>query len=382
MNESIAQAVASHRAAMLETLEQLHRMPEWGLHEYRTSAYLKQALAAASIPIREHTETGFTAELTGKEPGLCVGLRADIDALPFIDEAGQTYYAHTCGHDAHATIGLWTLIVLKELDLVKSGRVRVIFQPAEERLLGAKLMVEAGAGEMLDELYGVHIRPQQEARLGQAAAALWHGGSTVAEATIKGRPAHGARPHLGVNAIDGAALAVLGVNSLWANPAQQWSAKVTKLAGGGIASNIIPDRAVLTMDLRAEANGLMEEVVAKARGACLGAAAAVGGTAEFKLLASVPAADYDEETTGHLAAAITEVLGPDGLLAPIRSPGSDDFHEFRQADPKLKTAFLALGSDATPGLHDPQMTFAPEAVLTGVHILALTLARRVAASRR
>ncbi|HAI21571.1 MAG TPA: amidohydrolase [Clostridiales bacterium UBA8153] len=380
MNESIAQAVASYRAAILETLEQLHRMPEWGLQEHRTSAHLKAALAAAGIPIQELTETGFVAELTGKEPGLYVGLRADLDALPFIDEAGQTYYAHTCGHDAHATIGLWTLKVLKELELVKRGRVRVIFQPAEERLVGAKLMVEAGAGHLLDELYGVHIRPQQEARLGQAAAALWHRGSTVAESTIKGRPAHGARPHLGVNAIDGAALAVLGVNSLWANPAQQWSAKVTKLAGGGVASNIIPDRAVLTMDLRAESNGLMEEITGKARVACLGAAAAIGGTADFKLLVSVPAAAYDREAIGHLAAAITEVLGPEGLLMPIRSPGSDDFHEFRQANPQLKTAFLALGADATPGLHDPQMTFAPEAVLIGVHILALALARRVAES--
>ncbi|HHY92465.1 MAG TPA: amidohydrolase, partial [Firmicutes bacterium] len=75
---------------------------------------------------------------------------------------------------------------------------------------------------------------------------------------------------------------------------------------------------------------------------------------------------------------IEAVLGPEGLLEPIHSPGSDDFHEFKQADRNLKTAFLALGADATPGLHDPHMTFSTDALLTGIKILALALAQRVA----
>lgn len=378
MNAAVARAVEAYRAEILKTFHDLHGLPEWGLEEHKTAAYLKARLAEAGIAVRELTETGFTAEVAGAEPGPSVGLRADMDALPFKNEAGETYYLHACGHDAHSTMGLWTLKILKELGLVKRGRVRVIFQPAEERLVGAKNMVAAGAGQGLDELYGVHIRPIQEARLGQAAPALWHGGSTVAEVTIKGRAAHGARPHLGVNAIDGAALAILGINSLWANPAQQWSAKVTKIAGGGVASNIIPDKVVFTLDLRAETNALMEEITAKLKAACAGGAAAVGGTAEFNVLGSVPAAEYDQEAIANLARAIEAVLGPEGLLEPIHSPGSDDFHEFKMADRSLKTAFLALGADATPGLHDPHMRFATEALLTGTKILALALAHRVA----
>lgn len=377
MREEIIRTVEAHREEILRTYRDLHAIPEWGLEEFKTSAYIKERLNAAGIPVRAFTETGFTAEVVGNEPGPRVGLRADMDALPFKNEAGETYYVHACGHDAHSTMVLWALLVLKELGLVKKGLARAIFQPAEERLVGAKRMVEAGAGKDLDELYGVHIRPVQEVKLGQAAAALWHGASTVAEVTITGKAAHGARPHLGINAIDGAALAILGINSLWANPAAQWSAKVTKIVGGGVASNIIPDKVTFTIDMRAETNPLMEEIINKVKAACTGGAAAVGATAEVRILGSVPAAEYDAEAIANLSEAIKDVLGPEGLIEPIHSPGSDDFHEFKMADRTLKTAFLALGADCKPGLHDPQMTFDPEALLIGTKVLALALARRL-----
>jgi len=377
MREAILKATDAHKEAILKTYEQLHALPEWGLEEYKTSAYIKEWLRDADIPTRELAATGLVAELVGDEPGPVVGLRVDIDALPFKNEAGETYYVHACGHDAHTAMGLWVLKVLKELNLVKRGQVRVIFQPAEERLVGARNMIAAGAATGLDELYGVHIRPIQEARLGQAAPALWQGGSTVAELTVTGRAAHGARPHLGVNAIDGATLAIMAINSIWANPTQQWSAKVTKITGGGVASNIIPDRAIFTVDMRAETDSVMDEIIGKVRVAGEGGALAVGGKAEMSILGAVPAAQYDQELIDNLAVAITEVLGPEGLIPPIKSPGSDDFHEFKKADPRLKAAFLALGADATPGLHDPQMRLATDSLLIGTRILVFALAQRV-----
>jgi len=377
MREAILKATDAHKEAILKTYEQLHALPEWGLEEYKTSAYIKEWLRDADIPTRELAATGLVAELVGDEPGPVVGLRVDIDALPFKNEAGETYYVHACGHDAHTAMGLWVLKVLKELNLVKRGQVRVIFQPAEERLVGARNMIAAGVASELDELYGVHIRPIQEARLGQAAPALWQGGSTVAELTVTGKAAHGARPHLGVNAIDGATLAIMAINSIWANPTQQWSAKVTKITGGGVASNIIPDRAIFTVDMRAETDSVMDEIIGKVRVAGEGGALAVGGKAEMSILGAVPAAQYDQELIDNLAVAITEVLGPEGLIPPIKSPGSDDFHEFKKADPRLKAAFLALGADATPGLHDPQMRLATDSLLIGTRILVFALAQRV-----
>ncbi|MDD4320950.1 MAG: amidohydrolase [Acidaminococcaceae bacterium] len=373
----IAEFMNEHKNEILQTYADLHKIPEWGFEEFKTSAYLQEKLKAHGITVTKCTETGFIAEVEGKETGPCIGLRADIDALPFTNDKGETCYIHACGHDSHATMAMWTLIALKELKLVKHGKVRGIFQPAEEKLTGALSMIKAGAAKGLDELYGVHIRPIQELRSGQAAPALWHGGSTMAEVVVHGHPAHGARPHLGANAIDGAALVILAINSIWLNPAEPWSAKVTRMHSGGAIVNLIPDKAVLSLDIRAASNALMEELLNKIKIAITGAASAAGCTAELIIGDSVPAADYDQSAIDALAVAIATVLGKENLLKPIITPGSDDFHQYKVADSKLRTAFLALGSDAKPGLHDPHMSFNTEVIIPGTNILVEALASRV-----
>lgn len=372
-----AEFINEHKNEILQTYADLHKIPEWGFEEFKTSAYLQNKLKSHGITVTKFTETGFVAEVEGTETGLCIGLRADIDALPFTNEKGETFYVHACGHDSHSTMVMWTLIALKELNLVKHGKVRGIFQPAEEKLTGAISMIKAGAAKDLDELYGVHIRPIQELKSGQAAPALWHGGSTMAEVVVHGHTAHGARPHLGANAIDGAALVILAINSIWINPAEPWSAKVTRMHSGGAIINLIPDKAVLSLDIRAASNVLMEELLNKIKTAISGAASAAGCTAELIIGDSVPAADYDQSAIDVLADAITTVLGSNNLVKPIITPGSDDFHQYKVADPKLKTAFLALGADAQPGLHDPHMCFNTEVIIPGIKILVEALVSRI-----
>jgi amidohydrolase len=374
--ESVVQAVEAHREAILKTFEDLHAIPEPGFQEHKTSTYLKTRLEEAGIPVKELTETGFIAELAGSEPGPSIGLRADMDALPFKNEKGETFYSHGCGHDANSTMVLWAMLILKKLGLVKRGKIRAIFQPAEETLFGAEKMAKAGAVEGLDELYGVHLRPIQEARLGQATPALWHGGAATLEITIRGKPAHGARPHLGVNAIVGAALAVLAANAIWLDPTQPWSIAPTMISGG-TAHNTIPDKVTLVVNLRAKTNKLMEELISKLKTACEGATAAIGASVEFKLLGSVPGADYDKESVENLAEAIKEVLGPEGLIEYLYTSGSEDFHVYKQMYPQLKTAYLGVGADLTPGLHNPNITFNKEALIIGVKILTIAVARRL-----
>jgi amidohydrolase len=373
----IHEAVEKHRDEILKTYADLHAIPEWGYEEVQTSAYIKQKLEDKGLRVERMTETGLVAVLNGVEPGLTVGLRADIDALPFQDKEGGTCYMHACGHDGHTTMGIWTLLLLQELQLVKKGCVRGIFQPAEEKLTGARSMIKAGAAQELDEFYGVHIRPIQELKVGTAAPALWHGGSTMAEVTFKGQPAHGARPHLGKNALDAAALAIMGINAVWVNPAEQWSAKATRLHCGGAQANFIPELAELSLDIRAATNPLMAELVAKVQDACVGAALMANCEAKFVVRAAVPAAEYDEEAVRNLGEAIKETVGEANYVPPIITPGSDDFHDYRKANPQLKTAFLALGAGATPGLHAPDMHFEIATLVTGVEILVRALAKRV-----
>lgn len=368
--------VGKHRKDMLKTWEELHAIPEWGCEEYKTSAYLKKELEARGFTVTPYGKTGFTVEIKGAEEGPVIGLRADMDALPYKDEKGETYYLHTCGHDSHCTMGMWTAIALKELGLVKKGTVRFLFQPAEEKLLGAIELTKLGAIDDLDELYGVHIRPIQEVPCGKAAPALWHGASCKATIVVHGTAAHGARPHLGANAIDGAAAIVFAINSLWLDPGSAWSAKVTKMEAGGAAMNIIPDKATMFVDMRAGTNPLMQELISKIKSIVPGAAASMGCTVDVDFTTPSHAAEYDADCTKVLAKAIGEALGAENVAEEIVTVGADDFHEYKALKPELKTAFLALGADAKPGLHAVDMTFNTEAIMLGVDILVRALAER------
>jgi amidohydrolase len=359
-----------------EIFHTLHATPEVGFNEHKTAAYLAAALKAAGYSVRTGLGgTGVIGELAGKRPGPVVGIRADMDALTHTVE-GIEQCIHSCGHDAHSAMVLTAAEVLASQPPA-TGKIKIIFQPAEEKLIGALSLIETGAVDDLDILFGIHLRPIQEAKLGQATPALHHGASYIATAVIKGVPAHGARPHLGVNAIDAAAAVVSAVNAIHLNPVESWSVKTTKLQSGGPTLNAIPDIAEMAFDLRAQSNAVMDQLLDKLSKVVEHAAAAIGATADFTVQGGCPAAEYDPAMTAVAREAISAVLGPEGLLEPIITPGGEDFHFYVQKNPKLKPAYIGLGCDFTPGLHHPGMNFNHDALPQGVAIL-LEMVKRVA----
>jgi amidohydrolase len=189
------------------------------------------------------------------------------------------------------------------------------------------------------------------------------------EATINGRTAHGARPHLGINAIDAAAAVVNAVNAIHLNPVVPWTCKVTKLHAGGAALNVIPDKAEMALDLRTQQNAAMDALLDKAEKAIKAGAATVGATAETTVKGGVPGAEYHPEIIELARDAIRAVLGEQGLLDPIVTPGGEDFHNFVKARPKVKAGYVGLGCNLSPGLHDPTMKFDRSAMIHGTNIL-------------
>jgi len=252
---------------------------------------------------------------------------------------------------------------------LRRGTLKILFQPAEEKLGGALKLIEAGALDDVDVVIGMHLRPIQEAKLGQATPALYHGSSYIMEATIKGRTAHGARPHLGTNVIDAAAAVVNAVNAIHLNPVVPWTCKVTKLHAGGATLNVIPDRAEMALDLRTQQNAAMDALLDKAEKAIKAGAATVGATAETTVKGGVPGAEYHPEIIELARDAIRAVLGEQGLLDPIVTPGGEDFHNFVKARPKVKAGYVGLGCNLSPGLHDPTMKFDRSAMIHGTNIL-------------
>lgn len=353
---------------ILATYEALHAMPEVGFAEFRTSAWLAEKIKAAGFTVTTGVGgTGVVAELKGAEPGPVVALRADMDALAHTVD-GKDVCVHSCGHDAHCAMVLTAAEEIARTG-IRRGCLKIFFQPAEEKLFGATRMIEAGVLADVEILIGIHLRPGQEAKTGQATPALYHGSSYIMEAVIEGRTAHGARPHLGINAIDAAAAAVQAINAIHINPVVPASCKVTKLQAGGATLNAIPDRAELALDLRAQQNDAMKLLIEKAEQAIKAGAATVGASAETTLKGGVPGAEYHPEITELAREAIRAVLGGEGLLDPIVTPGGEDFHNFVKAKPSLKTGYVGLGCNLTPGLHDPGMSFDRSALIHGANIL-------------
>jgi amidohydrolase len=229
-------------------------------------------------------------------------------------------------------------------------------------------MIAGGAVDGLDYFFGGHLRPIQECRMGQATASLRHGASQMAKIMITGKTSHGARPHLGVNAINVAANMVQAINGIYIDPLIPFSIKVTQIRGGGPAINAIPAQAELAIDMRAQENDAMIRLTEKVQLLCEHIAAAAGASAQFEVSAKVPAAVVQAESNLILAEAIEKVLGPAGLVPPIVTPGGDDFHFYAIERPTLKVGFIGLGCDLTPGLHDPNMTFDHAALVDGAKI--------------
>lgn len=353
----------------------LHTMPEEGMKELKTSEYLAQQLELLGYQVtRNIGVTGVVGTYNTGVAGPTVGVRADMDALKHLID-GQIKLIHSCGHDAHSAMVL--VAASRLINNLKRGTLKIIFQPAEETLLGAQAMIKDGLLADIDIMLGLHLRPIQDASMGQASPGVYHAASAILDVVIHGLTAHGARPHLGVNVIDAAALAILAVNSIRTNPVIACSAKVTAINAGGAASNAIPNKATLVLDVRAQTNAAMQDLQTKILTAITNAVQTLGATAQISVRGEVPAAELDDLLTDELASVIAEVLGAENLIPRLQNPGGEDFHYFAVKKPALKAAYFGLGCDLKPGLHDPNMSFNKDALENGVKILTSMVLKKL-----
>ena len=365
--------IDAHAAEMQAMYKELHQMPELGLQEVKTSAYLAAALRKAGFAVQEHVggTTAVIGTLQGAEPGMVLALRSDMDALPMDEKSGLPFasttpgVAHTCGHDANAVMTLFAARAIAEAGLAR-GVLKVVYQPAEETFAGARAVLASGAVADVEEMVGVHLRPIAEAKLGEATPALHHGASRMVRIKIHGTASHGARPHLGVNSVDVAVNIVNAVYSIHMDPSIGHSVTATQIISHGSAANIVPAEADLTFDARARQNGLMEVLLAKIIATAEAVAKVAGATVEIDA-GGVPAAEYNAAMVASLRESIEAVLG--SSLPELGTPGGEDFHYYA-IDGKIRTAYLGLGANLTPGLHNADMRFDLSALPLGAKILA------------
>jgi amidohydrolase len=377
MNRLVNQWVDNHETLIKSTYHYLHTHAEISWKEVETTKYLCSQLELLGIRCETFSDhTGVIGYWGNPEDGPTLGLRADMDALYQLVD-GEWKANHSCGHDAHMTMVLHTITCLKEIGFTPKGLIKIIFQPAEESGRGAKAIIDKGVMEGVDYLLGIHLRPVQEMNFGVASPGIYHGATTLLKGHIKGLQAHGSRPNLGINVVDSLGSIIQAVNAVKIDPTVSASAKVTTVKAGGDNVNIIPDYAEFGIDVRAERNEVMEDLLRRIEHAVVAAGSANGAEVKMEPLASMVAAEASPDMEEFVKEAIVEALGHDKLVNAPVTPGGEDFHFYKTSYPHIKATMVGLGTDLAPGLHHPNMSFQLDSLLNGVKILSLTVAKVV-----
>ncbi len=346
----------------------LHRHPELGLHEQRTSALVAERLAAWGYEVhRGLASTGVVGTLrrgTGRQR---LGLRADMDALPIHETTGQPWASvhsgvmHACGHDGHTTMLLMAAQHLAEHGCF-SGTLHLIFQPAEEHPGGARLMVEQGLFERFDcdAVFAMHNMP------GIAAGRLvFHDGPFMASSddvtvTLHGTGGHGALPHRAADPIVAAASLVMALQSVVSrNVDPQQAAIVTAGAlHAGEANNVIPETARIELSVRALDPAVRDLLEQRIRALAHAQAQSFGLRAEVDYRRDCPVLVNTTAQTELARQVGAELRGEDGIdrQGPALT-GSEDFAVMLQ---QRRGSYLLIGNGAGEGscmVHNPGYDF-------------------------
>ncbi|MEU3460545.1 M20 family metallopeptidase [Streptomyces sp. NPDC006733] len=363
--------------AELEALRRaLHREPEIGLELPLTQARVVAALEGLPLEITLGKQLGsVTAVLRGALPGPVVLLRGDMDALP-VQEAGGAPYAsavagvmHACGHDLHtaALVGAVRLLCERREEL--AGAVVFMFQPGEEGLGGARLMVDEGvltaAGDPPVAAYALHVAASQlpgglvAGRSGPVMAA-----SDTLTVTMRGRGGHGSSPHLALDPIPAACEAVSALQTMVTRRFDPFDPVVVTVGSfhAGTAENVIPDEAVFAATVRSFSPGARARVLEEAPAVVRGIGRAHGLTVDAVVTEGYPVTVNDPVEAAFAAGTARELLGADRYVdLPQPVAGSEDFAVVAELVP---AAYLLLGAcpaDRDPATaaynHSPQAAF-------------------------
>ncbi len=338
----------------------MHANPELSFQERETAAFVRARLQA--LGYRPRPVAGLhalVAELQGGRPGPTLALRADMDALPIAEETDLPFASrnpgvmHACGHDAHTAVLLGAAAALEEIRADVPGRVRFLFQPAEELPPGGALpMIEAGVLDGVDMAFALH----QGTELDAGEIAVNHGVRNAAadsfEIRVLGRSSHAARPHLGVDAIAVAAEAVLALQqvvSRHVDPMQPAVVGIGTIAGG-TKENIVCREVVLKGTVRTQAEELRVEIPKLIERIVDGVTRAHGASYTFEFTRGYPVLVNDETAAAIARRAAERMLGAERVKPGHVAMYGEDFAYLTQRKPG---AMISLGA-GTPGAPQPR----------------------------
>lgn len=377
--KNIAESLAPR---LVEIRRHIHANPELSGQEYQTAAYIAGVLSSCGLSVQEAVgKTGVKGELAGKgSDRRILAIRADMDALPIQEKTDLDFASrkpgimHACGHDVHATVGLGVAMVLSRLSEPLGGKIRFLFQPAEEIVQGASWMIREGVMRDVSAVFGLHVFPSIPARsIGVRYGALTAAADDL-EIFIQGESGHGARPHEAIDAIWIASQVITTLQqaiSRTQNPLRPIVLTIGQISGGR-APNIIADQVRMAGTVRSlhpETHAhLPEWIESLVTNVC----STYNAKCQVNYRRGVPSVQNDQFLTRLVEEAGLEAWGQDRVLILSEpSMGAEDFSLYLQQAPG--TMFrLGVGSTnlLNPPLHHPEFLVDESAILTGVITLA------------
>jgi len=331
------------RNELVALRRELHRHPEVGFAERRTSAYVRERMAAAGLEIRQMATTGLLVTLRGGKPGPTTLVRAELDALPIHETSSVPYRSqndgvmHACGHDAHMAIAI---VVAERLAAMREdlrGTIKFAFQPAEEIAGGAKQMIEEGALEnpTVDRSIALHVWQDLPVGIvGVASGACWAAVDDLTF-TVRGRSGHGAMPHQAIDAIVVAAQIVTALQTVVSRTRSPFAPAVLTIGSiqGGTARNIIADRVEMRGTLRTFDAAVRERLLGQLTRIARGIAESMEASCEVEDRYGAPPVVNDPEMADLVRDAVVPVIGEEHVLVADPAAWGDDFAYFAQSTP-------------------------------------------------
>jgi len=349
MKKGLEAEVAGLTEQVVSWRRNFHRHPEVAFEEKRTSAVVREFLEGLGLPVRSAAGTGLIAVLEGKTGGKTIALRADMDALPVQEVGGREYgslnkgAAHACGHDGHMAMMMAAAKILTGRRNDLGGRVVFLFQPAEEKPPGgAKRMVEEGALDGVDAVFGLHLwQSFPTGKVGVIPGPMMARSDNF-DLVVTGKGGHGALPHTAVDPIVAAAQIVMNCQTIVSRSVDPLKPCVVTFGTihGGTTHNIIPPEVTLSGTVRTFDLAVQALAEKRLREITEETAKAFGASCRVKYEVGYPAVVNDAAMVDFAVGVAKRVLG-EGCpqrFDPIM--GGEDFAYYLQ---KVPGAFIFLG---------------------------------------
>jgi amidohydrolase len=377
--KQINRLVDENAAWSIAVRRHLHQYPELSHHESKTVQYIGQQLDEMGLEVLSCTGKDAVAYIEGSRPGKTIALRADIDALPIQEETGLPFASkldgvmHACGHDGHTAILLGAAKALCGMPNDFAGRIKLIFQHAEEVVPGgARELVEAGVLQDVDAIFGLHLWQSLDARIVGAFPGPIMAGADSFTIKISGTGGHGSMPHLTIDPIVVAAHLVTQLQTVVSrslNPLYPAVVSVGQIHAGD-TYNIIPDTALIEGTVRYFHPEVREAIPGLLQRLANGTCSSFGASSSFTYVKGDPSVVNDFQMNKVVEQVAAEVLGTDKVVTAEPSMAGEDFSYYLQKVPGAYFFLGMKGEAARYSHHHPRFTIDERMLAPGSKLLA------------